>query len=1121
MAFTDHPPLRWRIRVYEPDGVLRGQLPVPLSWQAAFPFSDLSSMTLDYLNKAPGIAILDAPCEVVLELSAEGGTYTEYPNSRFINIRQTQDLIQADVTTKLTMPSYGWMLRKVRNINEPTFNDEGNRHFADVSVGSIVNTFINEAHTRGNIPFLVTDFSATQDSNGVNWNNPLTLDIAAGQDLYTFLTAMSEQGMCDWRMNGRTLQMYVVDTELARDLTTNPTAVVLHTHRDIITAPDDVSWEDIAQTVMLAGEDQHYVTLEQEDNPAPWGNWESFITQSGVSIEILMTAMATRYLEMANAPRTQMTRELMFRDSSPLPIIDYRTGDYIYANDSSGTVDMLRVRQLTLDMKAEGVTGNVVLGDKFTERDIRLQRQINALAGTGIKFGGTGGTTTPVPPKDTRVPAQVTGLVLSSDSIMDPFGNPVGLIGATWSPVTLSTGGDAQEMASYIVRYAPFGTTNYRYQTVAGDTTSTTLGTGVTVDTTFTVSVAAIGTNNLQGAYSSLLDIFVGSDEIAPPVPSDPVLSTRLGTIRVHWDGRDEDNLNMPADFRRIEVEMGNSASGPFSYIDLIQTSAGDIIVADQPYNVQRWFRFRAVDASGNVSAYSGTANIATQPLIDTDVIGEVISGANIVDGSIVASDKIFANSITAGQIAALTITAGQMAANSITADKIAVGAVTAEKILAYSIDATRLAIGGNRNLITDSNAADSALGAIRVNNAQGAPNSAGAIVWSHQSNEFYRSVLSNDVASAFGRLGWFTSSLIDPDLTSGTGTVNPLYVYPVDRLMGGLHGKFSYNISLTSGTWPAGAVVQPTLYARWVKKDGSLTTLSILADAGNKTAVTGGWVTFNGTSPVTIPVDAVGVIPYLRLAYTNATTAIVVDHSNVFVGQVNGGVLIEDGAITANKIVANAITTEKLQADAITAKHTITGALFQTATSGQRVTIGPNANYVGQAGIRLDSGLSGDRDTNIFTAGNTTGGWELGAFGVVGPEATRNSTGRADIDFRVGGGWRIEKRFVADNSVYSSVVGGDTSNELGLNGTLPRGTELGDSLGAIRGFTSPFQNGTITWGYNNGYLYRGSVTPNTTNTTPRYSSISASSSTSLTWQTSAAIDEVNFFLYRGGFLSS
>src|SRR5690606_26095171 len=167
----------------------------------------------------------------------------------------------------------------------------------------------------------------------------------------------------------------------------------------------------------------------------------------------------------------------------------------------------------------------------------------------------------------------------------------------------------------------------------------------------------------------------------------------------------------------------------------------------------------------------------------------------------------------------------------------------------------------------------------------------------------------------------------------------------------------------------------------------------------------------WNTGTAVAIPDDAVAALPYHRVEFANCTPEVLVDISNMFLGQANSGVLIEDGAISANKIqansitsakiAANAITTDKLSANAITAKHTITGSTIQTASSQPRIVISPNANYLGQHGIRFDSSGSGARDTNVFMASTTEGGWEQYSFAIVGPEVTRNSSGRADMNLK------------------------------------------------------------------------------------------------------------------------
>lgn len=1078
MPAIDFPPLRARIMVYEPDGVLRGQLPVPVAWSAAFPFGDLSSMTLEYINSAPGAEILTAPCEVALELAGPTGAFSELPDCRFINIRQTQDLTSPETTTKLTMPSYGWLLNKALNILYGDFNDNGNRPF-NTFPAAIIKTFIDDAHERGNIPFLTYNFSATQDSAGQAWTDTLNVAITAGQSIYTTITTFNGQGLFDWRMNKRVLELYKTDTTLNRDLTLNPTAVKLQPSRDITGAPDDMSWEDIAKKALIQGDNNVFIIAQSFVNPTPWGDWEGFMTQSGVTDTGVMDQLGQRFLETGSGRRAQITREIVFAYGSPLPLIDYRPGDHLLAKDETGAFDDLRVRQITLTNDQGNIKGNVVLGDKFTERDLRFQRRLAALTGGSNTIGGSG--TTPIVPTpatpDTRVPKQVTGIGTAYDTAIDFNGLPQGVIDVSWTAVTQATDNSAMDINGYRVQWqlAPSG--NYQQRTVDAQNTATQISEGVHVGQTYNVQVAAIGVNGIQGAWSEVSGIFVGPDETAPPVPSTPTISGRLGTLRVHWDGRDEDGLNMPADLAVVEVEIGTAESGPFSLIGTIASSATDLIVAEQPYGVEVFFRLRARDTSGNYSDYSG--------------IG---SG-------------------TPTQTSTVDIEAG-----SITSDLIEAGAVNAEKIAAYSIDATRLSIGGPRNLITDPNLADPILSQIRMDNANGLPNSATAITWSWENNSFFRARLNTATTPATGRVGFFASSVIDPNLAAGS-SVSPQLLPPVDRTVGGIVSRLGISISLASGTWPAGASVEVDLLIRWYHQDGSFSG-GFTHIVQTYTGVTAGFINVVA-DPLTVPTDAVAVLPYARVTFTNCTTAVIADISTPFVAQATGGILIENGSITAPKIVANAITTDKLDANAITVKHTITGALFQTGTDGLRVVISPDANFLGQPGIRIYSGLSGNRDTNIFMAGNSTGGWTPGEFVIVGPEQTRNSSGRTDLQLLTGGaGFSLAGTYVSD-ALFAGIFSPSTSNEMQINGVIPRGTVAGDSLAAIRGFTSSFQNGTITWGYNNGWAYRGAVCPNVPNATPRYGSVQSSSATAITYVTSGAVDNVDLWLYRGGYIGS
>ncbi|MFC7582420.1 hypothetical protein ACFQYP_00420 [Nonomuraea antimicrobica] len=190
--------------------------------------------------------------------------------------------------------------------------------------------------------------------------------------------------------------------------------------------------------------------------------------------------------------------------------------------------------------------------------------------------------------------------------------------------------------------------------------------------------------------------VLIPDDTTPPPVPSAPALMSRLGVIHASWDGLGSMGEEMPPDFDRVLVWMRDPAvEGGTQIVDYLQ-AAGVVVIGDQPYGADREIWFTALDRSGNTSTRSGVMTIATQALVDTDVVGKVISGAKILDGTLVASDAVVANTITGGLVQAAAITAGHLAANSVTTPALAAGSVTAGKLEAVLTLTSRLVAGSS-----------------------------------------------------------------------------------------------------------------------------------------------------------------------------------------------------------------------------------------------------------------------------------------------------------------------------------------------------------------------------------------------------------------------------------------
>src|SRR5690606_40772348 len=70
------------------------------------------------------------------------------------------------------------------------------------------------------------------------------------------------------------------------------------------------------------------------------------------------------------------------------------------------------------------------------------------------------------------------------------------------------------------------------------------------------VQVRAVSANGGGGAWHSFGSLSVDVDLEPPPAPSDPVVTSTMGTVTGTWDGRTFADQDMPADFTHREVEM-------------------------------------------------------------------------------------------------------------------------------------------------------------------------------------------------------------------------------------------------------------------------------------------------------------------------------------------------------------------------------------------------------------------------------------------------------------------------------------------------------------------------------------------------------------------------------------
>jgi hypothetical protein len=284
---------------------------------------------------------------------------------------------------------------------------------------------------------------------------------------------------------------------------------------------------------------------------------------------------------------------------------------------------------------------------------------------------------------DGSAPNPPTNLVLSTTGYnRGTDGSPRSRVDLSWTAPTQSANGkDLDDLLGYKIRISETGYSNWRdTRDLNGRDTSETI-TGLDPNKQYYFRVTAYDS---FGNESTGLDgtIVTGLAALSVEKPSAPVIPTpRLGIVQVSWDGKDYNGAVVPIELINFIEVHGSTTSGftPGSgtLLGKIYSKNAPAAIPDLTYNATYYFKLVAVDKNGNSSDASTQTTTQIRPLVDTDIIGKVLNGANIVNGSITASEAIIGETITGALIRGLTINAGHIETNSITTDRLRAGTMT------------------------------------------------------------------------------------------------------------------------------------------------------------------------------------------------------------------------------------------------------------------------------------------------------------------------------------------------------------------------------------------------------------------------------------------------------------
>lgn len=380
----------WAYRPGSDDYVI---LPHPISFQAGMVLSDLSTLQLVYPLDGAHVDALDPePNGVFAGVDVEvrvwdGTSWKLATNGRYELTDIESDPVQEKENPTRTYTFQSWGARPLWSVKQGQItglNKDGKREFIGQSIAQVATTLISEAQLRGDVPNLTV--VNTVPSGG---DAPA---IEPGVNLGTLLNNARDEGKLEWVFEddssgqGRRLAFH---SSIGTDLSGS---VALREGLDFKQAPSHWSSRDMTQATLVQGDNGAYVVVVGPGGTGPYGNNMDFITASGIDDPTGLTLIGNTRVARGEEPRVEHTRDLILDNARFVPFVDYNLGDTILAPNHKGVMSPLRVRQITLTFGEDGYGANVVLGDRFSERILRLERATKGIVGDATSLGGSGTT---------------------------------------------------------------------------------------------------------------------------------------------------------------------------------------------------------------------------------------------------------------------------------------------------------------------------------------------------------------------------------------------------------------------------------------------------------------------------------------------------------------------------------------------------------------------------------------------------------------------------------------------------------------------------------------------------------------------------------------------------------
>lgn len=399
-----------------------------LSWEATLIQATLgeNTLTVGYDVASDGAEWMLKECDVAVEVNTgTSGQWYEPDNCRFINLGSDRELTArfGSEVKGLFLP-YSWILKQavVYPAHNQKIDKKDLRTFRKTTPGGVMATLINEARDRGHLPEISTPWGTLNDAAGRSWGGfEVNAEFKVGTTLLEVLNQLIADGLCEARMNGRTLLLY--KTWEQYPYTANKT--VLRTGQDLLSADEHVDRSQRATHALLLGDQGQYIRHATSPvlTSTKWGPWEKTINLSGVKRTQLLTQGRKKLATMGDTLVSNKA-DIVFSLDSPWPFRDYSHGDYITINPANGPGIRVRVMEMRIGWNESGFNGTLTFGDRRLAPSTKLTNAVKKLSPTGVTVAGGGSPATATRPRPARhdveaLGAEANGFDLDDDAVAE------------------------------------------------------------------------------------------------------------------------------------------------------------------------------------------------------------------------------------------------------------------------------------------------------------------------------------------------------------------------------------------------------------------------------------------------------------------------------------------------------------------------------------------------------------------------------------------------------------------------------------------------------------------------------------------------------------------------------